>query len=258
MRAVALLLVVVAAGCSREAAPISPDTPDSHAAPVAPVAPVASVASAHLTAGDPASPPSPASPGIADAGAIVDASGPYTARYKTVLQTGDSMVGGGLCRALQPRFVAEGTRFIRDVWESGSIENFADDDRLKNLIKRHDPDLVLLTMGANDVGGNITDYLAKKIEKVAATTQRGHARDCIWIGPPKWRINGKPVVDMIRAHASPCVFFDSTDIEMHRKEDKIHPDERGGEEWAVAFWRFFRGSDAPATLIDGGPFVLPK
>jgi lysophospholipase L1-like esterase len=167
-----------------------------------------------------------------------------------VLQTGDSMVGGGLCRALEPRFARDGSRFIRDVWESGSIESFADSDRLPRLIAHYDPDLVLLTLGANDVGGNVTDYLAKKIDKVVVMTQKPGPRDCIWIGPPKWRVNGKPVVDMIRAHAAPCVFFDSTDIEMQRKTDKVHPDEKGGDQWAVAFWHFFRGPDADPGTFD--------
>ena len=94
------------------------------------------------------------------------------------------MVGGGLCRALEPRFKADDTKFVRDVWESGSIENFADSDRIPKLLARHDPDSVLVTMGANDVGGNVTDYLAKKIEKVAALTQKnGLALDCVWLGP---------------------------------------------------------------------------
>lgn len=170
--------------------------------------------------------------------------------YKTVLQTGDSMVGGGLCRALQPRFAVEGSKFIRDVWESGSIEDFAKSDRLAKLIERHDPDLVLLTMGANDVGGNVTDYLGKQIDKIVATTQKKGPRDCVWIGPPKWRVNGKPVIDMIKAHAGPCTFFDSTDIEMQRKPDKVHPDEKGGDQWAVAFWHWLRGSDADAGVFD--------
>jgi hypothetical protein len=176
--------------------------------------------------------------------------------YGKVLQTGDSMVGGGFCRALAPRFAAEGSKYVRDVWESGSIEAFADSDRLPRLIAHHDPDLVLLNLGANDVGGNVTDYLGKKIEKVAAMTQHGGPRDCVWIGPPRWKLNGKPVVDMIRAHASPCTFFDSTDIEMHRKADKVHPDERGGDEWAVAFWHFFRGPEADAGTFDWARNVL--
>jgi lysophospholipase L1-like esterase len=207
------------------------DPPPPNVTPAAPVAAPPAAA--------PAPSPAPA------------ANTPFPAKtYRAVLQTGDSMVGGGLCRALQPRFAAEGTKFIRDVWESGSIEDFGDSDRLSKLLSKHDPDLVLLTMGANDVGGNVTDYLGKKIDKIVAMTQKGHARDCVWIGPPKWRVNGKPVLDMIKAHVSPCVLFDSTDIEMHRKPDKIHPDEKGGDEWAVAFWHWFRGADADAGTFD--------
>ena len=160
------------------------------------------------------------------------------------------MVGGGLCRALQPRFAVEGTKFIRDVWESGSIEDFGDSDRLPKLLAKHDPDLVLLTMGANDVGGNVTDYLGKKIDKIVAMTQKAHPRDCVWISPPKWRVNGKPVLEMIKAHVAPCVLFDSTEIEMQRKPDKVHPDEKGGDQWAVAFWHWFRGPDADAGTFD--------
>ncbi len=105
-------------------------------------------------------------------------------------------------------------------------------------------------MGANDVGGNITDYLGKKIDKIVAMTQKAHPRDCVWVGPPKWRLNGKPVIDMIKAHVAPCVLFDSTDIEMQRKPDKVHPDEKGGDQWATAFWHWFRGAEADAGTFD--------
>ena len=212
--------------CTRAKADQSPAPPPATAAP-APVAPPPATP-------DPPAPSTPFSPKT----------------YRAVLQTGDSMVGGGLCRALQPRFAAEGTKFIRDVWESGSIEDFGDSDRIPKLIAKHDPDLVLLTMGANDVGGNVTDWLGKKIDKIVAMTQKGHPRDCVWISPPKWRLNGKPVVDMIKAHVAPCILFDSTDIEMHRKPDKVHPDEKGGDQWAVAFWHWFRGPDADAGTFD--------
>jgi lysophospholipase L1-like esterase len=166
------------------------------------------------------------------------------------------MVGGGLCRALAPRFGREGTKLVRDVWESGSIEAFAESDRIPKLIARHDPDLVLLNLGANDVGGTPSPILAKKIAKVAALTQEGGPRDCVWIGPPRWKVDGTPIVALIKEHAFPCTFFDSTDIEMHRKPDKIHPDEKGGDEWAIAFWRFFRGPDADPGTFDVARGIL--
>jgi lysophospholipase L1-like esterase len=225
-RHVPLALLALAA-CSRASADPSPPAPPPPAAAPAAAAPPAPA---------PPAPPPPA--------------GFSSKTYRAVLQTGDSMVGGGLCRALQPRFTAEGTKFIRDVWESGSIEDFADSDRLPKLLAKHDPDLVLLTMGANDVGGNVTDYLGKKIDKIVAITQKRGPRDCIWLGPPKWRVNGKPVVEMIKAHVAPCTFFDASDIEMQRKPDKVHPDEKGGDQWAVAFWHFLRGPEADAGTFD--------
>ena len=230
-----VLLAAVAPlpACSRANADQTPT-------PAAPAAPAPAPSPAPSPAPPPAAAPSPeASPAAFS-----------TRSYRAVLQTGDSMVGGGLCRALQPRFAAEGTKFIRDVWESGSIEDFGDSDRLPKLLAKHDPDLVLLTMGANDVGGNVTDYLGKKIDKIVAMTQKGGPRDCVWIGPPKWRINGKPVTDMIKAHVAPCVFFDSAAVEMQRKPDKVHPDEKGGDQWAVAFWHWFRGPEADAGSFD--------
>ena len=51
-------------------------------------------------------------------------------KYKAVVHMGDSMVGGGLCKALAPKFKAEGTKFIRDVWESASIPAFDESDRV--------------------------------------------------------------------------------------------------------------------------------
>lgn len=247
-----LLALLAPAACSRgDSSPLGDDGGAPSAAPGAGSAPPA--------------PPAASAPVVAalpdasalDASAAPSSPPPFTARYKAVLHTGDSMVGGGLCRALKPMFASEGTRFIRDVWESGSIEGFAASDRIPKLLEHDHPDLVLLSLGANDVYGPVTDYLAKAIEKVAALTQKGGARDCIWIGPPIWKPRFKATVDVIRAHAAPCVFFDSTDIEMHRKEDKIHPDEKGGEQWAAVFWRFFRGTDF-APPPDAGPALLPR
>jgi lysophospholipase L1-like esterase len=235
MRSLALFLLTTLAACSR-----------AHADPTPP-APSASPPASSSASG--AAVPAPSAYLAPNKDAPQPPHAFSTKLYRTVLQTGDSMVGGGLCRALQPRFAAEGSKFVRDVWESGSIEAFAESDRVPKLVARHDPDLVLLNLGANDVGGNVTPYLGKKIEKVAALTQTGGPRDCIWIGPPRWKVDGSPVVEMIKQHVAPCVFFDSTDVEMHRKPDKVHPDEKGGDEWAVALWHFLRG---PAT--DAGSF----
>ncbi len=156
--------------------------------------------------------------------------------YKTVVHTGDSMVGGGLCKALAPKFKAEGTKFVRDVWESASIAAFDDSNRIPTLMKRYDPDLVLLTLGANDVFSEHPAVMAKHVESIV---KKIGSRDCVWVGPPLWK-GDKGLVDVIRAHAAPCRFFDSQHLVLQRAGDGIHPTEKGGEAWAEALWPFVK------------------
>jgi lysophospholipase L1-like esterase len=151
------------------------------------------------------------------------------------------MVGGGLARALRPKFEGEGAKYYRDVWESGSLREFSRSDRIPKLVQSFHPDLVILTLGANDVFEPKPEVMAPFIDKVAkmASGKEG-AIDCWWIGPPMWKEEYKRMVPVLREHSAPCTFFDSSDIEMHRKPDGIHPDEKGGETWADAFWQVFR------------------
>jgi hypothetical protein len=162
---------------------------------------------------------------------------PAPKTYKTVVHMGDSMVGGGLCKALAPKFKAEGTRFIRDVWESASIPAFAESDRVQMLMKRWNPDLVLVTLGANDVFNDHPEYMVKHIERIVKNVGK---RDCVWIGPPLWK-EDKGLVDVLREHVAPCRFYDSEHLVLQRAGDGIHPTEKGGEVWANAFWPFFKG-----------------
>ena len=163
--------------------------------------------------------------------------------YKRVLHTGDSMVGGGFARALRPKVEAEGAKYFRDVWESGSLRMFSRSDRIPKLIKDLRPDLVILSLGANDVlESQKPEIMGPFVEKIAKMTV---GVDCWWLGPPIWKPEYKAFVDVLRAHVAPCKFFDASDIVMQRKKDGIHPDEKGGETWADAFWVTFRGPPAP-------------
>jgi lysophospholipase L1-like esterase len=159
-------------------------------------------------------------------------------RYRLVVHTGDSMVGGGLCKALQPKFKAEGTEFVRDVWESASIAAFAQSQRLPKLMKKYDPDLVLLTLGANDVFDRHPENMIRYVESIVKKIGN---RDCYWIGPPLWK-GDFGLVDVIREHASPCRFFDSKNLVLQRAGDGIHPTEKGGAMWADAFWESLRSA----------------
>ena len=160
--------------------------------------------------------------------------------YKVVLHMGDSTVGGdhALTKALKGRFQAEGSRFVSNTVNSESIVTLAMNGHLKELLAKHDPDLVLLNLGTNEVFVPVPEALAARID---AIVKRIGARDCIWIGPPTWKPD-TGIVKVIREHAAPCRFFDSSDLKLDRFGDGIHPTEAGGETWASLIWAFFKGA----------------
>jgi lysophospholipase L1-like esterase len=197
-----------------------------------------------------------AAPAPVVAAAVVDAAPPappappprVPKKYARVLHTGDSMVGGGLARALGPMFEADGTKYYRDVIESGTIHEFSQNDHLPKLIEKVKPDLILLTLGANHVPNSIDPdkelgpYLPKLIKRVGGI-------DCYWIAPPIWKPHQAKFNQWLSEHVAPCRFYDGSSLDIPRRADKIHPNEKGGEVWAADLWRFYKGD---------GAFLLPQ
>lgn len=198
-------------------------------------------------------------------GAAVDGGSATTAARRrphprVVLHVGDSTVGdgGGLELALDKRFHALGATFHHDAWVSASIWSVEHADKLKKLIRHFQPDLVIVTLGTNDVfhptpamlGPSIAD-----ISRKAATlglARGAPPRECWWIGPPTWK-KDLGVVDVIRKHAAPCRFFDSSLMGIERRPDGVHPTDKGGEEWARRFWAAYESDDGAA--VSGGQGV---
>ncbi len=234
-RSFGLSLVVVAlAACSKKEPP-APPTPKEAATTLAGAIPTTD------------EPP-------ADAGEPVDASaaGPRTLAGKKVLHVGDSMVGGqfGLTRALEAKLTEQGAKIVRHTKVSESLASFDKTPTLKDLIRTHDPDIVVITLGANDANVPHPEVHARSIENIV---RRVGDRECWWIGPPTIKnasTGGGPssemsVVSVIREHAGACRFFDSSHLELERASDGIHPTDRGAARWADAFWREFLAPAAP-------------
>ena len=161
------------------------------------------------------------------------------------------MVGGnwGLTRALDQRFTAEGAKFIRDFKVSESIVSFDHSPKLKGLIEKHHPDIVIITLGTNDV---FVPYPASMAGNVQNIVKRVGPRECYWMGPPTWKPD-TGIVQVLKDNVAPCKFFDSSNLKLQRGGDGIHPTDRGGAEWATSFWTFFRRR--PSRLAASSPTV---
>ena len=190
-----------------------------------------------------------------DAGAAIESVAPAAPPLtgKTVLHVGDSMVGGtlGLTRALDQRFSAEGAKFIRDFKVSESIISYDHSPKLKSLLEKHRPDIVIITLGTNDV---FVPYPASMVGNVQNIVKRVGSRECYWMGPPTWKPD-TGIVQVLKDNVAPCKFFDGSGLKFQRGGDGIHPTDRGGADWATSFWTYFRAAPAapsPGSLGDAG------
>jgi lysophospholipase L1-like esterase len=199
---------------------------------------------------DPVSVPSASgsvsSPIAASPSASVSEVAPQPPSPKVVLHLGDSMVGGygGLTKALEGKFKGLGAHFVAD-WEvSVSISTFDHRQHLQELLTKHAPDLVILTLGANDVFVPFPSSLASNVQSIARKMSAG-GRTCFWMAPPVWK-KDTGIVAVIKKNASPCKVFDASYMRIGRAGDGIHPTDRGGADWADAFYAFYRGT-GPGT-----------
>ncbi|MBX3218385.1 MAG: hypothetical protein KF850_40645 [Labilithrix sp.] len=242
-----LAALACAAACSRgEPAPPAPKESSS--------ATTQAGAVAQPTGASPPGEPSPGEDASRDASAVPPPSasnGPRSLAGKKVLHVGDSMVGGafGLTRALEAKLATEGAKLVRYTKVSETLASFDKTPTLKDLLRAHDPDIVVITLGANDANVPHPGAYARHVDNIV---RRVGARECWWIGPPSIKNVPGPgpsgadmgIVAVIRDHAGACRFFDSSTLELERTSDGIHPNDRAAAKWADAFWQEFQ---APAS-----------
>lgn len=170
---------------------------------------------------------------------LVNGYGSKPLKGKVVLHVGDSMMGGdygGLQKSLRGLFEDDGARYERDIWEAVSIVTFDAQDRFAKVLATYKPDIVLITLGANDVRSYIPDSFVPRVRSIV---KKVGSRECWWIAPATWK-GDTGIVRVIRENAAPCKFFDSTTLELPRIDDGIHPTPAGGDTWALAFWDAYR------------------
>lgn len=160
-----------------------------------------------------------------------------------ILHIGDSFVLSGFSQALKPRIKAVGARYeVRSEQSSYTVTWAA---RLERVIADTQPDLVIITLGANEVANTTPPAHAPAVRRIVQIVGK---RPCVWVTPPLWR-KDTGIIDVIRENSAPCRLFDSDTMvraPIARKADKIHPTPEGGAVWADAFWTWLESERAPA------------
>jgi hypothetical protein len=171
-----------------------------------------------------------------------------------VLHVGDSFVDAAFQQNLRPRFLTAGARYLSDGLTSTYTTTWAEDPQLDRWLAAR-PDLVIVTLGANEADVSVPTAHARAIERIVRKIVAAGA-SCVWTTPPMWKAD-TGILQVIHDHSAPCLFFDSDAVlggltPQERRGDRIHPNVRGGSRWAEAFWMWL----VDHRNLSRGPWVL--
>ena len=147
----------------------------------------------------------------------------------TVLHIGDSFAAA-LGIELNKKLKSQGVRGVLKYETASFIPGWAWGKMLPVWLAQTNPDLVIITLGANEVAIKKPETRAGAIKKLVGKLG---GRPCVWIGIPLWK-EGNGLLEVIRENAKPCRYMDSNRLvpNMKRVKDGIHPTMKERERWA--------------------------
>ncbi|HYQ47018.1 MAG TPA: SGNH/GDSL hydrolase family protein [Polyangiaceae bacterium] len=222
-----LLSLVLLAACAAPppaAVPVAPEPAPTATTASAP--PATSSAPAAAPESEPASNPTLPAPAPVGVGEPAPEPLPKGTR---VLQLGDSFaaaLGGELAKL----FKEAGVRSTLEYKTASYIPNWSYEGDVPKFVANYQPDLVLITLGANEIEIPKPEERIKPIKHLVSTLG---GRPCVWIAPPLWKPD-TGLLNVIRDNVAPCRYLDSNALvhDLPRGRDKIHPSAEGRQIWA--------------------------
>jgi len=146
-----------------------------------------------------------------------------------VLQIGDSFAAA-LGMELGKLLKGAGLRTALEYKTASYIPNWSYEGDVPKFVSRYRPDLVLITLGANELEIPKPVDRIKSIKHLVSTLG---GRPCVWVAPPLWKPD-TGLQQVIRDNVAPCRYLDSNALvhDLPRGHDKIHPSLEGRQIWA--------------------------
>lgn len=159
---------------------------------------------------------------------------PVSLTNKTVLLLGDSMAEG-IGWSMKVKVEQAGGRLIVIPWYSSTTAGWAGEGRIKEEIKRHQPDLIFIALGSNEIFNTNSAAQATDVRQLVADVGN---RPAYWIGPPSWKPD-KGIVRAIQDNFTPDRFYNSNSLVVPRRKDGAHPTVEGYATWTELIWSWF-------------------
>ena len=171
-----------------------------------------------------------------------------------VLQIGDSFAAA-LGVELGKLLKAQGVRSALEYKTASYIPNWSYDGDVPKFVSTYHPDLVLITLGANEIEIPKPELRAGPIKHLVGELG---GRPCVWVAPPLWKPD-TGLLKVIKDNIAPCRYLDSNALvhDLPRGRDKIHPSAEGREIWAKIVFDWLSseraGSDKQAWALKPEP-----
>lgn len=163
-----------------------------------------------------------------------------------VLHVGDSFAGA-LGLPLGELLEAQGVHSVLKHTDASYLTDWAWDGNLQKYIWKYNPDLVIVTLGANELGIAQPEQRERTIKKIVSVVGE---RPCLWVAVPLWKGRQNGLMDVIQRNVAPCEFFDTNralDVEaMPRISDGIHPTTSARMHWAGIVLDWLKRHRAPS------------
>ena len=184
--------------------------------------------------------PTPSSGAEREAPLTIEQDGRHVpaAQARRVLHVGDSMVPL-VANYLRPVVQQRGGAYHIISEVSSSTSTWASRRLLHEATYDYDPDLILISLGSNELFAPPTRAVQRDIQQIVHQTRR---RPCLWIAPPAWKPD-HGFLALLKANLGHCRYFDSTQLDLPRMPDGRHPSWTGGHRWATAVWNALGGTE---------------
>lgn len=164
-----------------------------------------------------------------------------------VLHVGDSFAGA-LGKPLGELLEAAGVRSVLKHTDSSYLTDWAWDGNLSKYLWKYNPDLVIVTLGANELEIVKPELREKTVSKIVSTIGE---RPCVWVAIPLWDGPKNGLLDVIKAHSAPCLYLDTNTLldttKMARISDGVHPTTDARKAWADDVFEWLKARRTPTS-----------
>lgn len=150
-----------------------------------------------------------------------------------ILLCGDSMAGG-LSEPFENLAEFHNYTFYKYIWGASTTAAWSATGKLKRLIDKYNPTIVILVLGSNEL---MTKSLSTLKVYVSNVIKQAKDVNLVWIGPPNWK-EDNGFNETLKNILGAGQYFDSENLMLDRVDDGKHLTQKGYYAWAdsVSQW----------------------